>query len=236
MKRNSAFTLVELLVVIAIISVLASMLLPVLSKARASALAISCKNNLKQVGSWGFSYADDWNGVLPTSEWDNNPASYRHLSTTMWFEKSPMADLSWCKKKGGTVLHCPLGSSTVNPRSYWGTQGAQDYSLNLYTGGRYVSGIRVPKASSRLRGTSWWFCDAKMSWNNYWNAYRELAEMEILKSGNKPWMWLTGEFYGLGHPGNSANFCYGDGHVDGMSESRFFGMTTTEINIWNNKP
>ena len=63
-NQSRAFTLIELLVVIAILAILAALLLPVLSRAKARSLGIACTGNSRQLGLAWHVYADDNAGGL----------------------------------------------------------------------------------------------------------------------------------------------------------------------------
>ena len=55
-RARNRFSLIELMVVIAILAILASMLLPALSKSKNVAKEVVCKGNLRQIGTGVFSY------------------------------------------------------------------------------------------------------------------------------------------------------------------------------------
>jgi len=77
--------LIELLVVIAIIAILAAMLLPALSKARARARQALCISNLKQIGYGIFMYAQDNNDWGPSVYGTTPQMTYPFWAGKVWY-------------------------------------------------------------------------------------------------------------------------------------------------------
>jgi len=117
--QDNGFTLIELLVVMAIITILASLLLPSLSRAKEQARMIQCLNNLRQIGMSVRLYVDDHRGKFPpTSVRETNSFVSKDTRQTLggfdpapqWFRYYPTAQIRplYNYMKPSEVYRCPV--------------------------------------------------------------------------------------------------------------------------------
>lgn len=99
-RLRSAFTLIELLIVIAVIAILASLLLPALSRSKSAGLTAKCKNNQRQILMAMRMYSDEYGG-FPYSTYI--PGTHAK-GATYWFDAiAPyLANTKW----GDGALQC----------------------------------------------------------------------------------------------------------------------------------
>ena len=184
-----AFTLIELLVVIAIIAILASLIMPALEKARASALRINCVSTQHQLGLGFTMYARDNDDLLPPSGVWDLPCMVRWSGTS--FNGLPQnADLRGLVPAytSRTLWVCPGFARTPdfrNPswRGYW---------MNWYDN----EGVWENAPDSNRNWPGYYYLKAShILWEQRYNIYQNLQALRLSRKypcGHDPQFSFSG--------------------------------------------
>jgi len=214
-SRARGFTLIELLVVITIISILISILLPTLSKARQAANGIKCASNLHQIYLSLAAYGMDYDEYIPPNHTGAGNWHY-YLGLNGYFgtgrpayaeSTSPLGD-TWsvleCPSEYSHERNEPYGSSFRIPfiQSSYAMNWAFHYSKNTVPRkgmGSDAPGVIASKLPTIMD------CPA---WNIGWQQAAFDWHVDDL-------FWAWDPFYPYRHNGRMANIVYMDGHVGG---------------------
>ena len=138
-RTTSSFTLIELLVVIAIIAVLASLLLPALSKARERARTTTCSNNMRQHGMSVQMFSADNDGYLPNWTGHEKVAGYEdelfpaddNMTTSLyrWYMSSSSNNF-WDYHEPLTQMQCPSNAQHASALENIGSWSGNTYVVS----------------------------------------------------------------------------------------------------------
>ena len=170
-QKPHGFTLIELLVVVAIISILAAMLLPVLSRARERARQAVCINNLKQIAVGMFMYAEDYKGWMPCNyyAWKYGPADNLFLpngsGVELWGNYCGFGTIIINGYYGNTslpqIFYCPTFSPRAKNGDYSYRHEVSDWKNKTYVNCGYYMLPCVKDSPIDNWGRNWNMRDAE---------------------------------------------------------------------------